>query len=159
MSTMFPFLHEPSSTPTTLFWKPILLRRLKWSTTLRSTMGWTTTWLGTLTGIVCMCVHSAACRCLQRSLPHVRVAGKYWEVRWFRTEGVATTITKVSCLLSAIDLWKFVLCAALSRNVDKPWEKVEQVSELLWKALWVLVSASSRAGRGSLRSCSEGWSL
>lgn len=37
------FLRPPSRTPTTRFWLPILLIRVKWSTTLSKTRGCTTT--------------------------------------------------------------------------------------------------------------------
>lgn len=39
------FRRPPRRTPTTRFWLPILLMRVKWSTTLSNTRGWTTTFL------------------------------------------------------------------------------------------------------------------
>merc|ERR1719495_572962 len=39
--------HDPSRSPTTLFWFPIFPIRLKWSTTERRTRGWTITLEGT----------------------------------------------------------------------------------------------------------------
>lgn len=39
------FRRPPRRTPTTRFWLPILLMRVKWSTTLSKTRGWTTTFL------------------------------------------------------------------------------------------------------------------
>lgn len=43
MSRVLSFFMDPRSTPTTRFTLWVLLTRLKWSTTLRSTRGWTVT--------------------------------------------------------------------------------------------------------------------